>query len=261
MELISPSPREISNAVVDEPITQFNSRRISTLIYQWGQFLDHEITLTPTGNTEYVSILLPDDEEIFTEDIPFFRSEYRTLPGSQVRQQINLNTSFIDASVVYGSDETRAKWLRTGFNGKLKTSEGNLMPYNTVDGEFGSPIDPMAPSMANDSGGAVKTFVAGDVRAAENPVLGSIHTLFVREHNRICDRLRRDGLRNDELMYQIARKEVGALIAAITYQEFLPALGITLSPYRGYNDNVRPDIARHLQLHLFDLDIQWYRTM
>ena len=116
------------------------------------------------------------------------------------------------------------------------------MPYNTIDGELGSPVDPNAPSMANDNGGTTKTFVAGDVRAAENPVLSSIHTLFVREHNRICDRMVSQGLRNDELIYQMARKEVGALIEAITYQEFLPALGIVLQPYSGYKSYVRPDI-------------------
>src|SRR5204863_823523 len=110
----------------------------------------------------------------------------------------------------------------------MKTSSGNLLPYNTRTGELSGVIDLTAPEMANDSGHQVKTFVAGDIRAAENPVLTSIHTLFVREHNRICDSLIRMGMRNDEQMYQIARKIVGDLIEAITYQEFLPALGITL---------------------------------
>ena len=107
-----PSARKISNVVIDEPVTQFNTRHLSTLVYQWGQFLDHDMTLTPTGTTEYVPILLPDDEVIFTEDIPFYRSEFR-MTGSvnRVRQQINLNTSFIDGSVVYGSDLKRANWL------------------------------------------------------------------------------------------------------------------------------------------------------
>lgn len=41
--------------------------------------------------------------------------------------------------------------------------------------------------------------------------------VFLREHNRICDRLRAQGLTNDEEIYQKARKEVGALIQAITY--------------------------------------------
>ena len=240
-----PSAREISNVLIDEPVTVFNTRELSTLVYQWGQFLDHEITLTPTDTIESVPILLPDDEIVFTENIPFTRSEFRKDLGFQnsVRQQINLNTSWIDGSVVYGSDATRARWLRTFSKGKMKTSSGDLLPYNTVNAELTGPVDPNAPSMKNDNGGTTKTFVAGDVRAAENPVLLAIQTLFVREHNRICDRLLREGQRDDEQIYQLARKEVGALIQAITYQEFLPALGITLQPFSGYRDYIRPDIT------------------
>jgi peroxidase len=240
-----PSPREISNLIIDEPVTVFNTRDLSTLVYQWGQFLDHEMTLTPTDTIEYVPIPLPANEVIFTEAIPFYRSEFRRNRDFQpsVRQQINLNTSFIDGSVVYGSDAQRAKWLRTFKNGKLKTSKDNLMPFNTISGEFADAIDPNAPEMANDGGGTIKTFVAGDVRASENPVLISIHTLFVREHNRICDRLLKEGMNNDELIYQMARKEIGALIQVITYKEFLPALGITLRPYAGYRSDTRPDIT------------------
>ena len=241
-----PSPRAISNAVSDEPVTQFNTRQLSTLVYQWGQFLDHDMSATPTGTTEYVPIALPANEKIFTEDIPFNRSDYQMTTdarGNTVRQQLNMITSFIDGSNVYGSDSKRAIWLRTMRNGKLKTSSGNLLPYNTRNGELSGAIDLNAPEMANDSDHHVKTFVAGDVRAAENPVLTSLHTLFVREHNRLCDSLFRVGMRNDEQMYQTARKIVGAEIEAITYQEFLPALGIVLQPYSGYKDNVRPDIT------------------
>ncbi|MEP7376678.1 MAG: peroxidase family protein [Chitinophagaceae bacterium] len=240
-----PSARKISNVLIDEPVTVFNTRELSTLVYQWGQFLDHEMTLTPTDTIESVPIVLPADEIVFTENIPFTRSEFRKGAGFQnsVRQQINLNTSWIDGSVVYGSDAKRARWLRTLSKGKLKTSTGNLLPYNTITGELTGAIDPTAPSMKNDNGGTTKTFVAGDVRAAENPVLTSIQTLFVREHNRICDRLLSEGQRDDEQIYQMARKEVGALIQAITYQEFLPALGITLRPYPGYRADTRPDIT------------------
>jgi len=239
-----PSARKISNVLVDEPVTVFNTRGLSTLVYQWGQFLDHELSLTPTDTIEYVPIPLPPGEVVFTEEIPFFRSEFRSNSNSTggLRQQLNLNTSWIDGSVVYGSDPQRALWLRTLRGGKMKTSQGNLLPYNTLNGELSGAIDPNAPSMKNDNNGTVKTFVAGDVRAAENPVLTSLHTLFVREHNRICNRLIIEGMRNDELIYQTARKEVGALIQAITYQEFLPSLGITLHQYPGYRDDVRPDI-------------------
>src|SRR5580765_1360932 len=65
-----PSPREISNVLVDEPVTHFNERELSSFIYVWGQFIDHDMSLTPTGTNEYVPIALPDDEVIFTEEIP-----------------------------------------------------------------------------------------------------------------------------------------------------------------------------------------------
>lgn len=238
-----PSARQLSNVLCDEPTTIFSGRNLSTFIYVWGQFLDHDITLTPTGSTEYAPVPLPADEPLFTVPVPFFRSEVRTGTGvNNPRQQSNLNTAWVDASVVYGSDATRANWLRTFKNGKLKTSAGNLLPWNTTTGEQTAPIDSTAPSMVNDADHTVKTFVAGDVRAGEHPGITGLHTLFVREHNRICDRLLAQGLRNDEEIYQRARKEVGALIQAITYQEFLPIMGVTLSPYNGYRDNVQPDL-------------------
>ena len=239
-----PSPRKISNSVIDEPVTTFNGRGLSAFVYVWGQFLDHDMSLTPTGTTEYAPVKLPADEVLFTEDIPFYRSEVMAGTGSHSpRQQLNLNTAWVDASMVYGSDPDRARWLRTGREGKMKTSSGNWLPYNTTNGEKTGALDPNAPDMANDSGHRVVTFVAGDIRAAEHPGIASLHTLFIREHNKICDRLLSQGLRNDEIIYQMARKEVGAIIQAITFEEFLPAIGITLTPYNGYNPNKRPDIA------------------
>ncbi len=238
-----PSAREISNVLCDEPVTHFNDRGLSTLVYVWGQFIDHDMSNTNSGTTEYVPIPLPADEKIFNQEIPFFRSEVRAGTGNGTpRQQTNVITSWIDASMVYGSDSVRAKWMRTFHNGKMKTSAGNFLPWNTLNGEFTGAIDPNAPDMANDSGHTIKTFVAGDVRAAEHPGITGMHTLFVREHNRICDQLVKQGFKNDEIIYQLARKEVGALIQAITYQEFLPAMGVILDRYTGYKPNVRPDI-------------------
>jgi peroxidase len=239
-----PSARAISNALCVEPVTHFNERELSTFIYVWGQFIDHDMSNTPTGTIEYVPIPLPADETIFNQEIPFYRSEIRPGTGTgNPRQQTNLSTSWLDASMVYGCDSIRAGWMRTFSNGKMKTSAGNFLPWNTTSGELSAPIDPSAPDMANDAGKTVKTFIAGDVRAAEHPGITGLHTLFVREHNRICDRLAKQGLKNDELIYQMARKEVGALIQAITYQEFLPAIGIYVSQYTGYKPNVRPDIT------------------
>ena len=238
------SPREISNVLCDQDGDVPSEDNLSSFVFTWGQFLDHDIDLTPEGNTEYEPIPIPSNEPLFTSDIHFFRSEiYGSTGQGDYRQQTNLITSYIDASNVYGSDEDRASWLRTFSNGKLKTSTGDLLPFNTTDGEYDSDIDPNAPSMAGDGGGTNKTFVAGDVRAAEQPGLTSLHTLFVRQHNKVCDDLVRQGVRDDEEIYQRARKEVGAIIQSITYNEFLPALGINLGTRGRYSDRIQADIS------------------
>ena len=72
--------------------------------------------------------------------------------------------------------------------------------------------------------------VAGDLRANENVALTATHTLFAREHNRIVDALPQS--LSDEERFQIARRVVGAEQQYITYEEFLPALGVELSRLR-----------------------------
>ncbi|MCB0602313.1 MAG: hypothetical protein KDC28_13840, partial [Saprospiraceae bacterium] len=86
-------------------------------------------------------------------------------------------------------------------------------------------------------------YIAGDVRANENGFLTSIHTLFVREHNRQCDQLQKEHPEwTDEQLYQHARKIVGGLIEAIVYEEWLPTLGIDLPVYQGFQASVNPAI-------------------
>ena len=237
-----PSARHISNRLSDEVEDIQNARDMAGLAYIWGQFLDHDITLTP-GGTESAPISLPSYEPIFTSPIPFRRSLPH--PGTGVttpREQTNAQTSWIDGSQVYGASITTANWLRTFKGGKLKVSAGNLLPYNTLTGEFDSALDPTAPKMDDDNNRTKKTFAAGDPRAAEHPGLTCLHTLFVREHNRICDELKIKG-GTDEEIYQTARKKVGALIQVITYGQWVSTFGVQLSSYAGYKPSARPDIS------------------
>jgi hypothetical protein len=67
-----------------------------------------------------------------------------------------------------------------------------------------------------------------------------VQTLFAREHNRIVDQL--PASLPEEQKFQIARRVVGAEIQFITYNEFLPALGVQLPAYQGYDPNVDPSI-------------------
>ena len=94
------------------------------------------------------------------------------------------------------------------------------------------------------------------LRVNEQPGLATLHTLWLREHNRVALQLTRINPHwSDDRAFLETRRLVGALMQHITYNEWLP---IILGPrvleifelrllarghYRGYNDSVNPTIA------------------
>ena len=67
--------------------------------------------------------------------------------------------------------------------------------------------------------------VAGDVRAIEMPGLAAMHTLFVREHNRVCDIIiAAHPEENEDYYFENARRIVIAEMQNIVYGEYLPTI-------------------------------------
>jgi hypothetical protein len=261
-----PSARAISNAVCVQDGDRPSTAGITDMVWQWGQFLDHDIVETPVADPS-----VPFDIEVPAGD-PWFdpfgtgaatialnRSHQQIVDG--IGQQVNQITAFIDASNVYGSDAKRAAALRTNDGtGRLRTGRRKLLPFN----EEGLPNAPSS---------SPELFLAGDIRANEQVALASLHALFVREHNywaRLIDRTARSRrgrrgagrgdrvrLTRDDLgltdrqrlsgdaIYELARAIVGAEMQVITYREFLPVLlgPGAIEPYRGYRPDVDPRIA------------------
>lgn len=237
-----PSARKVSNDMCAQgAVVMPNTYNYSDFVWQWGQFLDHDIDETPIASpAEQFDVIVPTGDAWFdpgntgTVTIAVDRSAY-THDTNGVRQQINNITSYIDGSNVYGSDAARETELRTNDGtGKLKTSAGNLLPFNT-NGFHNAPTD-LDPTL----------FLAGDIRANEQVGLTAMHTLFVREHNRLADQIAIDnpGFTGEQI-YQHAKAIVTAQLQAITYNEFLPKLlgPGSIPPFAGYNDSVDPGIS------------------
>lgn len=63
----------------------------------------------------------------------------------------------------------------------------------------------------------------GDTRASEQPALAAIHTLLMREHNRVVSELKKHNPHwTDEQLFQQGRRIVSALNQHITYNEWMP---------------------------------------
>ncbi|MCE9589975.1 MAG: peroxidase [Planctomycetes bacterium] len=252
-----PSARVVSNALAaQDESTQHNARELSDYIYAWGQFLDHDIDLTPSASpSESFNVAVPLGDPSFdpfntgTQVIPLKRSLYDTSTGDSQgdpRQQVNTITAWIDGSQVYGSDADRAAALRTFSGGQMKTSDGNLLPLNE-GGTFPNAND--AHIFPDD-----QLFLAGDVRANENTELTAMQTLFIREHNRVASLLaKKHPAWSDEDLFQHARLIVIGEMQQITYNEFLPALlgDKPLAPYRGYKPGVNPGITNEFSTAAF----------
>ena len=100
----------------------------------------------------------------------------------QQREQVNRISSYIDASQVYGSSPDLSESLRNLTNDFGRMRQGitydygkPLLPFND-----GHPIDCRRDPRDSDIG----CFLAGDVRANEQLGLLSLHTIWMREHNR-----------------------------------------------------------------------------
>ncbi|XP_026195736.1 myeloid-specific peroxidase [Anabas testudineus] len=282
-----PLVRQVSNNILSTTDAGVVSDGNFTLLVTFfGQWNDHDLSFTPFSpsirsfsngincdesceQTEpCIPIPIPPGDPRLPSRpdscIPAFRSAPTCGTGYSAynfggepnkREQINSLTAFLDLGQVYGSEEKLALSLRN------LSSDGGLMLVNSEFRDNGRELLPFHPlqvnmcatrkRVTNDTNAReVPCFIAGDVRVDENIALTSIHTLFVREHNRLARELKRINPQWDsETLYQEARKIMGAYTQTFVFRDYLPhivgddAMRTQLGRYPGYNPNVDPTIA------------------
>ncbi|XP_063223065.1 uncharacterized protein LOC134531301 [Bacillus rossius redtenbacheri] len=262
-----PSPRLVSVSV--HPDTSRPHLRYSLMFMQLGQLLDHDLTHTPVNRAfvgeaildcqpcdasravhpECFPIPIPEGDPYFphvniSTGRPLCIPVTRSMPGQLTlgyREQMNQVTAYLDASFVYGSDVCETNALRTFSAGKMNV---------TRRPSGGKPLLPTTTTHPECKSSSKVCFRAGDARASEQPGLAALHTLFLREHNRLAEGLA--GLNphwSDETLYQTARRILSAAWQHVVYAEFLPRLfgwdglhrhELTLRP-EGYFDGYDAD--------------------
>ncbi|XP_054168948.1 peroxidasin homolog [Oppia nitens] len=230
-----PNPRSLSVAIHPQEDVSAN---FSHMVMQFGQFLDHDISLSPvtqlrTGGVQCCprpthpdcfEIPVPGNDQFFNRMgqrcINFVRSVPCESCRTGHRLQLNELTAFIDASNIYGSSINESFGLRDK-NGLLAVGFD----------KFRRPILPPSNNIGNDQCSRPNKlcFRAGDnSRVNQHPALTALHTIWMRQHNRVASAIKQlNPLWDGERVYQESRRIIGAQMQMITYNEFLP---IVLGP-------------------------------
>ncbi|MBR8839174.1 MAG: peroxidase [Stigonema ocellatum SAG 48.90 = DSM 106950] len=207
-KLLSPSPRLISSKLLARQ--EFKPATIlSLLAAAWIQFETHD--WFSHGNNQpdnKIDVPIPsgdDWEQQFHQPLRIDKTLEDTTRTGDTKHPpsfINYETHWWDASQIYGSSQERIDQVRTHVDGKLNLGEDGLIPID--------------PTTGTELVGNPGTWWLG---------IGLLHTLFVKEHNLICDYLKEQYSQwTDDELFDHARLIVAALTAKIHTVEWTPAI-------------------------------------
>ncbi|KAK5964903.1 hypothetical protein GCK32_016294, partial [Trichostrongylus colubriformis] len=180
-----PTARESNRGMLSSAQTVVHDK-YNNMMMQWGQFMSHDMAKTTLQPSAQCTSCTPVKSKCMTIPITAndpnsaFKQKQclkvsRSAPICHVtpREQLNENTAYIDASMIYGSSPKDLHKFRDGRTGMLK--------MNRFNNQMVLPFDQ---SKCPHKDKCTASFTAGDIRANLFIGLSSLHIIFAREHNR-----------------------------------------------------------------------------
>jgi hypothetical protein len=221
--LLDPNPRSISRRLLTRaafiPASSLNVFAGAWVQFQIHDWFSHGKGASPE-HVEPFRIPIEEDDPFPQKPliVPRTQPDPTRGPSDEGRPPtfINVETHWWDASQIYGSSDELAARIRsdpaTGepvADGKIHLDQYGFLPRTTDRCVHGQKCE------------LEFTGVNGNWWIG----LSALHTLFAREHNAICDRLKIDYRdRHGDWLFEKARLIVAALIAKIHTVEWTPAM-------------------------------------
>src|ERR671911_305435 len=214
--LLRPNPRTVSRELLTRREFQ-PAGTLNLLAAAWLQFMIRDWFSHGKSEKENPWQLELDEDDPWTQERPM---QIMRTPADPTRSpedtsaptHLNTNSHWWDGSQIYGSDRETQQRVRTGEDGKLLVGPDGLPPEELI-------------SQASQEPG----FWVG---------LALLQSLFMLEHNAICDRLRAEYPSwSDDDLFDHARLINSALLAKIHTVEWTPALLDHPTARRGLNVN------------------------
>jgi len=202
--ILEPNPRTVSLELMTRS-TFMPATSLNLLAAAWIQFNVHDWMSHGENEIENPWELKLDKGDTWADErMRIQRTRQATRHGNDQQGPVFQNqiTHWWDGSQVYGTTPERLKELRTGEGGKMRVGNDGLLPLNAETGMELVGFD--------------DNYWVG---------LSVLHTLFAREHNSICDMLRRKYQDwSDDDLFDHARLINTALIAKIHTVEWTPGI-------------------------------------
>lgn len=234
-KLLDPDPRLISRKLMARDAFK-PAGIINTIAAAWIQFENHNWFFHGNGEPDQViDIPLRDGDDFPVNPMKIRRTipmnGHEIVDGQPAPPFANVETHWWDGSQVYGTGSDKQSEMRTFKDGKIKVQEDGRL--------YGS-----ATNEGIDQTGFEENYWAG---------VGILHTMFSREHNAVCDALKKAyPSLDDQRLFELGVLVVSALIAKIHTVEWTPCIlrhpalqiGMNANWYGALGETFREKIGR-----------------